>query len=397
MNFDKFNAPTLDKRSKLIYGFYQRGNFTKFPFIRKFIEKMQIAKKPGGGIPIPLSCKQDFADKLIEKLELVNEMFPERWDLLPYVNEGIVGFELLIHYPELEITNTEYPEQNTIVKDLFVCLRVMYNNEQVHFGENIYGIVTTLSEFHAINNYRHSHLRSINVDENCFATQEHSFCIGSSGDLPYMLGELSHSYDPMQFQYFLFCLDTMVKTESEEGGPFVRVRSLGTGDINTVTESNALAYANTVFEGLQSHFTIVKMPFNFYLANNRIKIKQDKVLYSYLREKAQGSSVYRTIMVKNTPSGYVNLKESADNNPIETKVWSNQTVPFIYFRGNKFSLKILRKNPDIRVVKEEEYNIHPLIVNHVSSQLERAIQKAATAGSRIAEYHSGRDAGDLPF
>ena len=135
--------------------------------------------------------------------------------LLPYkrLNKKNDSFTVLIHYPEITITNSADHKHN--IKNLFVILR-FYQGKLIR---DIYGFRTTLSFKEYLIGYKHSHLSSSTDMQKIkqFCTGE-----GSFNESLNMVKATSRNgnLNEVLFESFIYNLKQYVSWESVEGVPY---------------------------------------------------------------------------------------------------------------------------------------------------------------------------------
>lgn len=152
---------------------------------------------------------------------VLEDVHPGHFEILKYQSnpEGVLesylrrapkdtmSFNILIHYPEIEITNS-YDYKHTI-KDLYIMISVSNG-----FLDEPRGFRATRSNREVANNYVHSHLK-YRSDPGFF-----KFCIGDTGPFYDLCNKIQQSKtDEISFKFYLLMLTSFLKWESIEGGP----------------------------------------------------------------------------------------------------------------------------------------------------------------------------------
>lgn len=193
--------------------------------------------------------------------EILNNIFKDNWDIVPNINrstnlEGInisdTSFILLIRFPEFVIKNSKN-EQHTI-RDLFVAVPLQKNYRVKAIA--LYGTRTTFTNDELSASYIHSHLPGGGFGS------ANSFCLGS-GIIreSFLIAQgVDPSKDPLVYEMFFENLDSYVRWESIEGGPYRNIGNIHTGGGSLYASSTA---TNTM-KIIKKHMRIknYEIPFN---------------------------------------------------------------------------------------------------------------------------------------
>jgi hypothetical protein len=165
---------------------------------------------------------------LLQKIRgVLNEVHPNRWEIVKYTNlyeiKDLIpyqrnvlkskSFSIIIHYPEIIITNSK--EYKHKIKDLFIVL--IFKNGILN---DIKGFRTTFTSAEYISNYVHSHLPIYGIN------QVNSFCVGSSEFYSIVKKFKQNEVTELTFKYLLFSIDSFLKWESLEGGPYIKIQDI---------------------------------------------------------------------------------------------------------------------------------------------------------------------------
>ena len=146
----------------------------------------------------------------------LDKKYPERWDVTTdpdSIDQGI----LIIHYPEIEMTNTAGKKH--IITDLFVRLRLIDRDDYRVLQNSFYGMRMSASEGELIGKYRHSHLPSSYPKSfNNFS----SFCTGSGPIHQHLQKCMYASFNLIDFKLLMMNIDTYVAYESTNTNPYMR-------------------------------------------------------------------------------------------------------------------------------------------------------------------------------
>lgn len=145
--------------------------------------------------------------------DCLETVYPGRWD--------IQNNTLYIHFPEVEITNSQ--NASTTIYNLFVEIPLNVNSNNVSFRDSsIYGFRTSYNYEQLNSNYIHSHLSSLGPD----FKYPNSFCLGS-GPIHASIITMKNEPNEEEFMFFLMQLNEFIKWESLEGVPYRYIRNIG--------------------------------------------------------------------------------------------------------------------------------------------------------------------------
>lgn len=338
--------------------------------------------------------KKRFAEKLFQLIEVFERKFDKNWDIhLEYdLFNQTYEIQFLIHYKEVEITNSE--NASRILTDLVVVLPISYNRGNVYV-RRIEGTRLTIAEDEWTCGYGHSHLPSrmkFGYSDNPF--QVSKFCIGSE-DLSELHIMLTVDFDIVMFESMLYVIDSLVSWESLEGGPHIRMEKIVTQSDETLIDPNQDRIED-MYLSFQRYYlskTIKALPFEFVYNNNAYRIKQNSKFTEFVKQgfltTSRLSQYIPKLFCKKGVAGYytdTRLVNTANNTTREQvleqmKQRNGGELPFVYIQGEKihFDIKSVESNPlDIN-----EFGIHPNFLNYVTEQLESKIYKACVRGSSI--------------
>lgn len=123
--------------------------------------------------------------------------------------------DLVIYWDEIEVSN-ENDEKHTIY-DMYV--KVTFSSDYELIGFKLTRTTLTLDELKA--RYVFSHVQRLTTNLDYAAP-----CLGR-GPIRNTMASLAKKYDPDLFRLFLVELDRYVRTESIDGGPYVRMSLIG--------------------------------------------------------------------------------------------------------------------------------------------------------------------------
>lgn len=168
------------------------------------------------------------------------EVYEERDNMIPLhrymeVLKGRtskVHYITTIHFPEIEITNTENARQ--MIKDLYVRFYLNGNVKLTEIIEHgctngyLSGLRTTYTHREYQADYAHSHLPG-----RTNTPHFKKFCTGS-GPIKQIIIKLAANYGSVDYQMFLHTIKNYVKHESLDGVPHRWIRNIGTEATNSI-------------------------------------------------------------------------------------------------------------------------------------------------------------------
>lgn len=172
---------------------------------------------------------------------IATDIFGENRIILAERNNN--SFDLVIHFPEIEITNTV--EQKHKIEDLYFRISVLVNRQYFNVaGHNklqisLSGFRTTYTLKEIEYNYAHSHLHG--------GVGWQDFCLGSS-PIQILLTNLRNSPTEDNWNLFLLSIPNYLSWESLEGGPYYKM-----GEIkwtNTVSNESIEKYLRKIAKNI---------------------------------------------------------------------------------------------------------------------------------------------------
>jgi hypothetical protein len=169
-----------------------------------------------------------------------------------YYGEEFVDFnefDFTILYPEIIIENSHGKKH--LIKELYVNL-----NLEEGCISNIKGLRGHLSLKEYNSNYLHSHLRPRN------STSYHNFCLGENTPIS-NFRHIKLDSDELILSFFT-TLDAYVRWESLEGGPYIRIQSIG--------DNTGLNLSNIILKKNLKRF-LIRYKNELFLTYNLVKNK----------------------------------------------------------------------------------------------------------------------------
>lgn len=309
--------------------------------------------------------KKEVVKKMMSSL---NAIYPDRWSFNFTTERGLP--DILIHFPEFQIRNAH--DDSHTIRDLYVILSPFFDlKDNLCFKKDLYGFRTTLTELELYSGYQHSHLPSRGNYLYRFKELQYDtkFCLGSSEVVDLLLMLNSTEFDSNLFELFLLTLDSYVKWESLDGGPYIKISNIKTefsvykknfrltqDEINLITN---LITENTNF--------LKKASYTF--SNNLVQTIANTDFVDNLKK----------LFIKKDLKQYLCVKEGIDYYTISEKsVFQRYSFrDFILFRGSVRKLKVIRNTSFDKDVKENinNYEIFPPLLDSITSEINLFITK----------------------
>ena len=303
-----------------------------------------------------------------EMITSLNSIYKDRWS---FRFLDLHSFpQILIYFPEFTIKNSSGDTHKIL--DLYVVLKPVLCSNGPNFGNSIYGFRTTLTDKEYSSGYIHSHIISTDVYFEHFSLNDYaykSFCLGSSEviDIMQILNN-SSSFDKNMFELLLLTLDTYVKWESLEGGPYIRMSTIdfdrsGSSHIFVPTQHKEDAIY------LIERSINVRKNWEYVHNNGTIKVVYSDDFVNSLKKLFMDNN-YTHLFCTKKGDRYYYLSDSGYNIP---RVLSK----YILFRGTEKYLKI--KNTLVRNMKSniniEALEIHPTLLDIIENDISKKITK----------------------
>jgi hypothetical protein len=339
------------------------------------------------------------SSKIDNIAEVLESIYPERWDVLlvkrelrvknrrgnyttTYAAEFPFTLEFIIHFPLINITNTE--QEKHVIRDLYIKLTPCQagNGSGLTF-ENIQGRRMTANKEEIYSKYQHSHLPSrdykvypINdIDHGAFRWR--GFCLGES-EIRQVFTMLSSKYNEGTFRLLLLQLEEYVNWESIEGTPHIHMRNVvGNFKLDSLDTHSIVNYANAIGE------REVKKEVDFILEGNQVKILQNEKFEEYLRLYDSHNHYSTDVIARVDSKGryYQYRFFSADISSIHLSSEEELKGIGFMFREQRVDFKIVE---DVNQEVDRKFYIHKQIKEYVKNTIEERI-KSARFRSHITE------------
>lgn len=285
----------------------------------------------------------------------------------------ITYVQLIIHFPEVTITNTNRQSHN--IKDLFIALQF---NGMGQVSMDILGTRSTYSELEVIGNYVHSHLPSMDFKKEDGPLSYTKFCKGSSGAIISCLSFYNATKDLGNLLSILYHLNTTANHESIEGGPHYRMEDLQAKE--GLAKAPDLSNKEAVWHGIRNGLPTDALVLDWKYSNGNYTIVDNDKLNDFCVAYTKLSRVGKEWLVMKSSNGnYYKATTSLTFNRSNYPEYAN----FVPFRGQKYVFSVYKQQGP--VIADKKVFMHPLIKDYVKSKLESYAAKAAFKSSAI-EY-----------
>ena len=329
-------------------------------------------------------------DSLLERLSLIfpilDSHFPNNWDIGWDIVEGGLLPSLITYFPEVTITNEDGKQH--LIQGLGMILKFKnwstldeeeekpQNYLDANIAPAIYGFRTHKTFIEQLRGYQHSHLPSINYMNNPMY-EESPFCLGSS-DIYDVFANLEDTITTEDFNIAFEMLCVMLRvhaeTESQEGGPYKRIKELV-----GVSRERWSDISIRVYNDLASYILRESIPLGFDYAQEEgeFVIKNNSKYYRRLKELLVLAELDQLVLVSEDERGVEykfsslanlstirNIKEAVESMNIEGQ------KPFTYIHGRKIELEV--EEP---IIEEDStnYKIAKKFVSYAKNRIEEEI------------------------
>lgn len=363
-------------------------------------------------------------DILIEQLiPILDNVYGNNWDIqfefinpsLDYMDyelntenpkhkyNGLVPYtmNIIIHYPEITITNTFNLEHT--IKDLYVRIPMFICNlRKTSSGEGSYnkpfikkieGSRFTCNKLEYLSGYLHSHLNKRSKYD--FCEEFYEFCIGE-GPMTLLVGQLNEllseiptrsnnlKLDLNLFELYFRHINNYVKWESLEGGPYIRIEK-----INYVNKLNInLNYRDSdlryIFNFFKSKIKDLELNFTFNINNELINIVINDTFYNIINNILQHqltiekkvkddwndnwtiNSNYQILYLKDSNDIFYSTNYNLSFMSVDINTYKHNLRSKSYFRNEEINFKL--EEVENNQVDNKQY-LHPHIYNYIKEQI----------------------------
>jgi hypothetical protein len=308
------------------------------------------------------STKIKLEESLNKDIEDAKRIVKDTFEDRVVINETSTILDFIIHFPEINITNTIGHKHKII--DLYIVFEF---NKKLSLGTIVparrrfrgYRTTQTVSEYQK--SYFHSHLPSNRLIGREVPIAE--FCLGTAQPLGESWAKLMYKFDANVFMSCCWQLEPFLSWESLEGGPYVRIEHIkDIGNYRALTDRDIELY-----DGFHNYI---------WKDYDRLEyeIKQDcgvnilKPTY-----KSMENLLFRVgksdtwFLYKNEANTYFKKNASADPFDLESAI---RTLPSRVYNGQSVQCKILS---NFATERELEKVIHPKLIENTAAYLTNLI------------------------
>lgn len=305
---------------------------------------------------------------------------------------------LIIHFPEFIITNSLH--QTHTIRDLYMKLSFIVYNDTYISLHNVEYIRTTFSEKEVASKYIHSHVPKSNflyknrVDFQAVCLQTG---INSAHELLSNVREQLY-YDDIEGPWLVACrnLDEIVRWESLEGGPYIRIRDIQSqsgeeqisilSDFGFVDDTNLTPFLLYILDKVSSHpslqfdkvKTIKDEMVNLQVVPYLPDLELENLIFETLLE-LDNPELYQKVLVNK--SGYsINLEgfKQLDiiRTPIQNFKFKGNNIEFIIYPAHQNRnelVKDLIKNLSINSYILNYIHLHTTLLFNINFQTNNGI------------------------
>lgn len=313
-----------------------------------------------------------------------------------HIKSQQLGFNILIHFPQVTITNSR--KLSHIIRDLYVKFTVRADGKMY---PKIEGARTTYSEDEIRANYCHSHLHAVSPSDLSFSP----FCLGT-GEIVQPLTLLAQKFDDINFTMLCLHLKNYIAWESLEGNPFRHMQNIG-NPLNNVENLLPTDRAKQISEKLLVEF--------MKLEDDKIREFLSVQLTRYQMEVAATDEMeawLATMMLSKgerywdgrlTWNNMLSFKDTSGNySPINVTTRGEvklSTVPVVRFKGEAKVATLIKTDTTIK----KQHYANPKIIRELCRKLsfiftKTAIEYKGTEGSSnpIRDIKEAKPADILP-
>jgi len=319
----------------------------RWSWMKKFVDN--------GYFDISTDIQKEIVKQMMDTL---NTVYKDRWSFQFYHLNKFP--HILIYFPKFNISNSEGRTHEIL--DLYI--RLEFNgilDTGPYLKSQITGFRTTLTEKEKSSGYIHSHIYSDSdyfdyFNENYDGCNYRSFCLGTSevGDLIQLIIG-AETFDKNLFELFLLTLDSYVKWESLEGGPYIRMSQISMVRGNTGRYSYNNSYSAQLFSAVNENKELQKK-WSYTNSNGNINVVESLDFINSLKKMLVHKKYFYLLCTKSGKDYYKIGEEGAFAKAAYNK--------YVLFRGSKRYLKIkitdLKNNTSEN--NPETLHIYPLLL-----------------------------------
>lgn len=297
--------------------------------------------------------------------------------------ETIGGFRIIIHFPEVTITNSR--KGSHVIKDLWVKIGIKKNG---NINTHLHGLRTTMTTLEYDQRYMHSHLAGFNPDN----IQWSHFCLGS-GEINQVLMLLNTKFDEINFTLLCLHLKNYVKWESLEGTPHNKMENIisrGGGDVRGVLSTNSCDRIVNILK--RELFSIpgtnswIHEILKLTVSERGIGVFPTEELELWIVEKLNEVKPSDIELYRSNNEWLLALKDVTGNyfgiaNTSRNRTRSYQRTPVLKFKGEDKFFTIIDNDNELKTTKYP----NPVITEKLCWELTREFTKAAIGTENLKE------------
>lgn len=337
-------------------------------------------------------CSRDYLLKSLSLMfPVLDKMFPNNWEVYWYNIHGGILPKIVIYFPEVTIVNSQRQNTSHLIKGLGVVLKFSIDNDIPYIDFEIKGFRTTISYLEWKSGYKHSHLHIFSSSYENFM-EDTKFCLGSSEILDVLADlkktnplENSEMYSTI-FEALCFMIVSLTQTESEEGVPYIRYRTITGNSNNTVNLSDIVnSFTNLLnfikSENIKLGFDYVWNGFSYLIKPNQKFRERIKKLLLEMNE----TTVFVSVDENGNEYQYV-PRDVIGNNIVNflTRFYLNDEIPFITIQGRRIEMEI---EPPIRENNVENYQVSSRFLKYAKQEFEKEINKKIIENTVTRAYN----------
>ena len=291
--------------------------------------------------------------------KIFNDFYKDNWDY------SIVGryFIVTIKFPFITITN--YLGESHLIRDFYVEIK-FYNTGISDF----LSFRTTITNYENKAGYSHSHVPTQGLGT-FLRLERRAFCLGQGE-----LRDLQHKvHNEDTLENFLFGLNTYLKWESLEGGPYITISGVKTAFLKI---SNSTLDTTNICNTIERNPELFDL--EFYVEKGEFKIKFGKNTIKEIL-KIEEFEYFKVYKIENLHNTYVRgLQDTKVSNvPRENRTGEY----YFYFRGEKIFPKVINVSPEKGFLLNTEATLSSGTVENIINNLQKRFYEKYSGYSRI--------------
>lgn len=299
-------------------------------------------------------------------------------------SNAILKYKVIIHVPEVEITNGNASHK---IKDIYVRFHVRKDGTLTGMLE---GCRESLTEAEFMTKYLHSHLPSLDVNNLKF----NGFCTGS-GEINMVMAKLGTKFTIPNFMMFCLHIKNYLAWESKEGYPYMHLesiskRSQNNNHMNTIGRQISANIASHLIEMMKESIPAQKVFefFKFEIKDTLVKLEFTEKLELWIANQIKNAppstplNQYITqVMLRGTHLLRIKDTFGIYHGVPDGEISVIPTTPIFQFKGRDIVLKIIDKTEKEKTDVKTYAN--PEISQAVCEKLSHILTRAAINNDRV--------------